>query len=239
MRYAWHPDDTVDTYPTRGDATSRCGQSQRMMNHTGWWVLARRGRDSETPDVYDPAMPHTTLINTHELNERLENPDWAVIDCRFSLDAPQRGRNDYLENHIAGAVYAHLNEDLSAPVVPGRTGRHPLPDIDAFAETLSRWGVDSEVQVVAYDDAGGAIAARLWWMLRWLGHDAVAVLDGGWQKWLEENRPVRLGQEQRPPRSFEPRPRRGLLIATADILRHLGDRDWEIVDSRIAERYRG
>src|SRR5690606_10805825 len=112
------------------------------------------------------------------LAPHLGDDAWAVVDCRFSLGDPARGRRDYLTAHIPGAVYAHLDEDLSGPVVPGHTGRHPLPDVDRLAETFSAWGIGDGVQVVTYDDAGGSVAARLWWLLRWLGHDAVAVLDG-------------------------------------------------------------
>ncbi|MFQ5578245.1 MAG: sulfurtransferase, partial [Anaerolineae bacterium] len=128
-------------------------------------------------------MVFSTLISAAELAGHLRQPDWAVVDCRFWLDDTERGGREYRQGHIAGAVYAHLDEDMSAPVVPGQTGRHPLPNPQTFARTLSAWGIGAGVQVVAYDDAGGSVAARLWWLLRWLGHGAVAVLDGGWQKW--------------------------------------------------------
>jgi thiosulfate/3-mercaptopyruvate sulfurtransferase len=184
-------------------------------------------------------MSTSTLIECRELAENLENPDWAVVDCRFSLQEPERGRNDYLKGHIAGAVYAHLNEDLTGPIVPGQTGRHPLPDIDAFARTLSDWGVDRKVRVVAYDDAGLAMAPRLWWMLRWLGHDDVVVLNGGWPQWIAENRAVRSGVEQRVPRTFEPQLRDHLRVTAEDVARRTNDPQWRIVDSRAPERYRG
>jgi len=122
-------------------------------------------------------MPYSTLISAAELAKHLDDPAWVVVDCRFSLAETERGRRDYLAGHIPGAVYAHLDEDLSGPVIAGQTGRHPLPDIASFARTLGGWGIGDGVQVVAYDDSTGGIAARLWWMLRWLGHDAVAVLD--------------------------------------------------------------
>src|SRR3974377_2364309 len=131
-------------------------------------------------------MTHTTLISTAELARHLSEPDWAIVDCRFSLADPERGRRDYPQAHIPGAIFAHLNEDLSGPRVPGITGRHPLPPVELAAARFSAWGIDQLVQVVAYDDSGGSIAARLWWLLRWLGHDGVAVLDGGWPKWKGE-----------------------------------------------------
>lgn len=128
-------------------------------------------------------MNYTSIISTSGLAKHLGDPDWALVDCRFSLDDTGRGRRDYLHAHIPGAVYAHLNEDLSGPVSPGVTGRHPLPPIDTFVDTLSGWGIGPDVQVVVYDDAGGAIGARVWWMLKWLSHESVAVLDGGWPRW--------------------------------------------------------
>lgn len=129
-------------------------------------------------------MLYETLISAPELARNVGNPDWVIVDCRFSLDNADKGRQDYLQAHIPGAVYAHLNEDLSGRVVPGKTGRHPLPEQENFARTLSRWGIGDGVQVVAYDDKGGAMAAaRFWWMARWMGHRAVAVLNGGWQQW--------------------------------------------------------
>lgn len=184
-------------------------------------------------------MPYTTLISTTVLANHLTDPDWALMDCRFSLDDPERGRRDYQPAHIPGAVYAHLNEDLSGPVIPGRTGRHPLPEVEVIAHTLSQWGIDASVQVVAYDDAGGSIAARLWWMLRWLGHDAVAVLDGGWPQWQREGRPVRSGTESRAPRTFVPHPQPHLLASTSEIESSLLDHTSRLLDARAVERYRG
>ena len=129
-------------------------------------------------------MPYATLVTASQLQNEIANADWAIVDCRFSLGNPERGRRDYLSSHIAGAVYAHLDDDLSGIVIPWKTGRHPLPLMKSFTETLSNWGISSDVQVVAYDDAGGAIAARLWWMLNWVGHEAIALLRG-------RQRPVR------------------------------------------------
>lgn len=187
-------------------------------------------------------MAYTTLIATKELAQHLNDPDWAVIDCRFSLDRPERGRSDYLQAHIPGAVYAHLNEDLCAPVMPGQTGRHPLPSIEHAARRFMNWGIDEDVQVVVYDDwpgASGAIAARLWWMLRWLGHEAVAVLDGGWERWREEGRPVRDGNECRVPRNFIPEEQPDLLVRAGEVDAMRQDAHSRVFDSRARERYRG
>ena len=182
---------------------------------------------------------YSTLISPEELRPHLGEPGWAVVDCRFSLDDTEAGRRAYRAAHIPGAVYAHLDEDLSGPILPGRTSRHPLPGVEEFAQRLSAWGIGPETQVVAYDDRGGAIAARLWWMLRWLGHDRVAVLDGGWTAWQAAGYPVQAGVEQRSPARFRPRPRPELLVQVEEVLAKLEAPDLLLVDSRAPERYRG
>ncbi len=184
-------------------------------------------------------MSYTTLISTAELAAQLENPQWVVIDCRFRLDDAEAGRQAYLAAHIPGAQYAHLNEDLSGPIVPGQTGRHPLPAIETFAQTLSQWGIDEHTQVVAYDDAGGMMAGRLWWMLRWLGHDQVAVLDGDFRTWQNEGRPTRGGVESRVPRTFVPRPRPEMHASIDDVLARAGSGQANLFDARDESRYRG
>ncbi|HXF63412.1 MAG TPA: sulfurtransferase [Caldilineaceae bacterium] len=183
--------------------------------------------------------PYTTLISTEALAAHLGDPEWAVVDCRFSLADPALGRLRYLEAHIAGAVYADLNQNLSAAVRPGKTGRHPLPDVQTFAATLGRWGIGPGVQVVVYDDAGGGMAARLWWMLRWLGHDAVAVLDGDWRAWQREGRPTAQGEETRPPRSFIPHLREGWVATAEEVAARLGKPGLTLLDARAADRFRG
>lgn len=182
---------------------------------------------------------YTTLVSTETLAAHLHDPDWAVIDCRFALADTEKGRREYLAAHIPGAIYAHLDEDLCSPIIPGRTGRHPLPAPATFAATLARWGIDSRVQVVAYDDMGGMVAGRVWWMLRWLGHNAVAALDGDWRAWLAEGRPVHAGAESRPPRVFVPDLQPGMTIDTAEIARRLHDPALHLFDARSADRYRG
>ncbi len=184
-------------------------------------------------------MAYTTLISTADLQRHLSNLDWAIVDCRFSLDNTERGREAYLGSHIAGAVYAHLDEDLSGPIMPGKTGRHPLPSVEMFVQVLSSWGIDDQVQVVAHDDAGGAMAARLWWMLRWLGHPNVAVLDGGWPEWERKSHPVRSGMESRSARSFTPRVRPELVVDAEEIERIRNDLSSRLFDARKTDRYRG
>jgi len=184
-------------------------------------------------------MSYTTLISTAELAEHLADPDWAVVDVRFSLTDHAVGERNYLAAHIPGAVYAHLERDLSSPQIAGKTGRHPLPPLAAITQTLSQWGIDSRTQVVVYDDNSGVYAGRLWWMLRWLGHDAVAVLDGDWRQWQREGRSVRAGAETRPPRSFAAHPRPELVVTAEQIEARLGDPTLRLYDARGADRFRG
>ncbi|HEY7347166.1 MAG TPA: sulfurtransferase [Ktedonobacterales bacterium] len=183
---------------------------------------------------------YQTLITASELAQKLSAPDWAIVDCRFSLGDSERGRSDYVQAHIPGAVYAHLNEDLSGPIAPGKTGRHPLPSIETFAQVLSNWGIDGSVQVVAYDESDGSMAAaRLWWMLRWMGHEAAAVLDGGWRQWQKAGYPVAAGVERRAPRAFIPQVRGELAVSADAVLANLRDPNARLLDVRSGERYRG
>jgi thiosulfate/3-mercaptopyruvate sulfurtransferase len=183
---------------------------------------------------------YRTLISPEVLIEHLQNPDWLVLDARFSLADSGRGQRDYLVSHIPGAAYVHLDHDLSSPVIPGKTGRHPLPTAEIAANRFGKFGIRDGVQVVVYDDAGGALAAvRVWWMLRWLGHQAVAVLDGGWQAWLAADLPVHDDEETRPQQTFQPQPRPELFLDTHDIERVRLDPAWRVCDARAHERYLG
>ncbi|HHQ14157.1 MAG TPA: sulfurtransferase [Chromatiales bacterium] len=131
-----------------------------------------------------------TLIGADELVTKLGSPNWRIVDCRFDLMDPEAGRQAWAQSHIPGAVHADLDRDLAGPVSPDAGGRHPLPDTDEFRTRLGAWGIDTQTQVVVYDDGPGIIAGRLWWMLRWLGHRDVAVLDGGWASWLDAGHSV-------------------------------------------------
>jgi thiosulfate/3-mercaptopyruvate sulfurtransferase len=180
----------------------------------------------------------TTIISTDELSAHLNDPEWVIVDCRFDLAKPDWGLSSYREAHIPGAGYAHLDRDLAGPITP-RTGRHPLPDITEMANRLGSWGIGQHIQVVVYDTAGGAFAGRLWWLLRFLGHPQVAVLDGGFQKWQRESRPVVSGSESRSPASFMPRPDWSMIVSVEEVERFRQDPDFCLVDARSAERYRG
>jgi thiosulfate/3-mercaptopyruvate sulfurtransferase len=185
-------------------------------------------------------MSYTTLISSNILSEHLNEPDWGIFDCRFSLADRESGRRAYRQAHIPGAVYVHLEEDLSAPVIPGRTGRHPLPAPEQVARTFSRLGIAKDMQVVAYDDAGGALAAaRLWWMLRWMGLQDCAVLDGGWQAWENAGLPVRYGDERLPPTQFSGKPHPELLVTAEEVNAIRLDPGWKVLDARSADRYQG
>jgi thiosulfate/3-mercaptopyruvate sulfurtransferase len=182
-------------------------------------------------------MAHTTLVSTAELAAHRDDPAWAVFDCRHDLAKPDSGAREYADAHIPGAHFLHLDRDLSAPTT-GRNGRHPLPDPHAFARTLGAAGVDSGKQVIAYDAQTGVYAARLWWMLRWLGHESVAVLDGGYAKWIQEGRPVTKAVPQPAPAHFAGQAR-ALSVDADDVLRSLGRPGRILIDARAPDRYRG
>jgi thiosulfate/3-mercaptopyruvate sulfurtransferase len=180
-------------------------------------------------------MAYTTLVGTDALASHLDDPAWIVFDCRFDLTRPSAGEADYAAAHIPGARFIDLDRHL-AGAHTGTNGRHPLPDPHELSSTLARMGMIRGKQAVAYDAQGGAFAARLWWLLRWLGHDAVAVLDGGWQKWLTESRPVTADTPTDAPGRFEPSVRAGP-VSAAEILAGLGKH--VLIDARSPDRYRG
>jgi thiosulfate/3-mercaptopyruvate sulfurtransferase len=170
----------------------------------------------------------------------INDPNWAIIDCRFSLGNTKQGRDDYQKSHIAGAVYAHLDDDLSGPIIRGTTGRHPLPSIEETSRIFSKFGIDSDVQVVLYDDVGGALAAgRAWWMLHWLGHEKAAILDGGWQKWLTKEFSIKDGIEKRVEREFIPQSNSDMVVNFKDVELMRKDPTYSVIDARAFERYQG
>jgi thiosulfate/3-mercaptopyruvate sulfurtransferase len=183
-------------------------------------------------------MPFTTLISTATLALHLDDPAFAIIDCRYKLDDESWGERAHAAAHIPGAMYAALGRDLAAPG-NGTNGRHPLPDPHALAQTVSRLGVASGVQAVAYDQENGMYASRLWWLLRWLGHDAVAVLDGGFAKWKAEGRATTSGVERREPRQFHGSPRADMSVDVDQVASLIGTSAWRLLDARAPERYRG
>lgn len=180
-----------------------------------------------------------TIISVEDLHRHLPDSDWQVVDCRFQLDDTEAGRRAYQAGHIPGALYAHLDDDLSGPIIPQQTGRHPLPSVAEAAALFSRLGIDEQVQVVVYDDKGGAIAARLWWMLRWLGHEAAAVLDGGLSAWTTQGLPLENAVPEVQPRTFVARERSDWVLDADEVDAIRQKDDWALIDSRTPERYRG
>lgn len=181
---------------------------------------------------------YSTLIDVSQLGALLGRPEVVILDCRFELAAPDAGAAAYAAGHIPGSQYAHLERDLSGP--PGaHSGRHPLPDPERFAITLGRWGINSNVQVICYDAGPGAYAARAWWMLRWLGHEEVAVLDGGLRRWEQLGLPLDEGVPAHPPGNFVARPRMRCTADAAEVAAAMDDPSVRILDARAPERYRG
>ena len=181
---------------------------------------------------------HTTLISTDVLAEHLVNPSWLIADCRYNLNDETWGRAQYESAHIPGAVFVDVAHDLAGPRT-GTNGRHPLPSDEDMAATFARLGIADDIQVIAYDQEAGAFASRLWWMLRYLGHDAVAVVDGGFAKWTREGRPVRGGVDTRRPARFTPRLRKEMRVTVDETLAHLGDPSVLLIDARSPDRYAG
>ncbi|MEZ4984588.1 MAG: sulfurtransferase [Saprospiraceae bacterium] len=181
----------------------------------------------------------TTLIQADTLHDHSEASEWRIVDCRSSLSDTEAGRRAYREGHIPGALYAHLEEDLSGPIIPGKTGRHPLPCMTAMERLFSNMGIAPDTQVVVYDDSKGAIAARLWWMLRYVGHDKVAVLDGGLARWRQAGYPMTDVIPEIAPTSFKASPRPDWYINKQETDNWRQAAGFALVDSREAPRYRG
>ncbi len=180
------------------------------------------------------------LVEVSDLLVRLEDPLMRVLDARFELLDPAAGRRWYREGHVPGALYLDLDGDLARPQAAGTPGgRHPLPDMGAFAGHLGDLGVGDEHEVVVYDQGGSMYAARVWWMLRYLGHDRVRVLDGGYRAYLEAGgRTVTTGPHH-PAARLSFRPRQEMLVTREELLGRLDDPSLAIVDGRAPERYRG
>jgi len=189
-------------------------------------------------------MTYTTLISTAELADRLLDPNWVIVDCRFDLANTGWGEAQYQAAHLPGAVYAHLDRDLSGPLT-GQNGRHPLPDVAALAARLGQWGIGPGTQVVAYDQDTGQYAARLWWLLRYLGHPAVAALDGGWAKWVGDKSPSGVGRPTTAaimpvaPTAFVAAVQPGLAVSAAEVEQLRQDPAYRLVDVRAPARFRG
>lgn len=182
-------------------------------------------------------LSYTTLVDVATLAAHLGDSDWLVVDVRHQLADTGYGERVYGEAHIPGAVFLHCDRDLSGPMT-GSNGRHPLPDPDRLAARLGAIGVGSRTQVVVYDDTQGMIAGRLWLLLRWLGHDRVALLDGGLQGWLEAGKPLTQTLPALRPTTFVAKPD-GCVVDASDVQSFLSTSRMYLVDARSADRFRG
>lgn len=182
-------------------------------------------------------MSFSTLIACSQLADHLNDPQWVTVDCRHQLSDVGYGEREYAKGHLPGAVFMHLDRDLSAAMT-GRNGRHPLPDPRQLAEKLGAAGISRTTQVVVYDDDGGMYAVRLWWLLRWLGHDRVAVLDGSIRRWVQEGRSLTTEVPERAAKVFEIELRDRVATA-AEVEANLGKNEYVLVDARGPDRFRG
>ena len=182
-------------------------------------------------------MSFSTLVSCSQLADHLTDPQWVIVDCRHQLSDVGYGEREYAKGHLPGAVFMHLDRDLSAAMT-GRNGRHPLPDPRRLADKLGAVGISRATQVVVYDDDGGMYAVRLWWLLRWLGHDRVAVLDGSIRRWILEGRPLTTEVPDRAAAGFDIEPRDWVATA-AEVEASLEKNEFSLIDARGPDRFRG
>jgi thiosulfate/3-mercaptopyruvate sulfurtransferase len=185
---------------------------------------------------------HTTLISAAELSAHLNDDRWVILDCRHDLMNPDAGRDGFAIGHIQNAQFAHVDTDLSGAKVGADgvfRGRHPLPERAALIATLRRWGIDDDTQVVAYDAHGGMFAARLWWLLRWVGHPAVAVLDGGLAAWQSQGLPLVTMVVTRSGGTISDKPSLAHTVTLEDVASNLVTQTRVVVDARAPDRFRG
>ena len=183
-------------------------------------------------------MSFTTLIDAATLQSKFENPDWRIVDARHQLTDTGYGERAYAEGHVPGAVFMHCDRDLSGPMT-GCNGRHPLPDRERLIARLGEIGIGPRTQVVVYDDAQGMIAGRLWWLLRWLGHEAVAVLDGGLQVWQAAGGAMTAEVVLPHRTAFVAAAPLTALVTAGEVLAALGQPTMQVVDARAPDRFRG
>lgn len=201
---------------------------------------------TDATQVEIPRAKFPNVVSAEWLADRLIDPQVVIVDCRFSLADPQLGQRQYNARHIPGAWYLHLDRDLSSPVQP-HGGRHPLPNWDIFCQRLGTMGIASDspdlphgpTQVVVYDDSRFAFAARLWWMLKYLGHDAVAVLDGGWDAWQQGGYAISTDLPEPRTGQFIPRPQADWIVDIHQVRQRKDDPGVRLIDSREPARYRG
>jgi thiosulfate/3-mercaptopyruvate sulfurtransferase len=178
------------------------------------------------------------LISCEELHSLLNQKNVVIVDCSFELLNPERGADLYVQQHIPGAVYAHMDTDLSGPVTAS-SGRHPLPQPQAFQQSMSRLGIGQDTWVIAYDRASNSFAARLWFLLNYYGHSQVSLLDGGFTEWLNQNCPTETGKHHNVAKKFSGIPAKNWIVSTAEVEANLHHPNWTLIDARAPDRYAG
>ena len=181
-------------------------------------------------------MSYQTIISVDDLKINLANNNWVIFDCRFSLKNPNKGREMFNQGHILGAQFADMDTDLASPKTE-TSGRHPLPNPDSLIEKLRRWGVNNDSQVICYDDISGAFAARMWWLMRWLGHEDVAVLDGGIEKWAAKNQPIETDARTKVAGNFSGTANNKLWVDVEYVQQELIQGKIKLLDARTPERF--
>lgn len=181
-------------------------------------------------------MTYQTIISVDDLNKNIGNQDWFVFDCRFLLKDPDGGLKKFNQGHIPGAQYADLDKDLASSMTAS-SGRHPLPNPDELIKKLQAWGVNNSSQIICYDNLSGAFAARMWWLLNWLGHNDVAVLDGGIDKWTASNLPLETDVQQRATGSFSGQANNDMWVDVEFVQKELAENKINLLDARSAERF--
>ncbi len=181
-------------------------------------------------------MKYQTIISVEDLNKNLNTQDWLIFDCRFILKNPEGGLKKFNQGHIPGAQYADMDKDLASPMT-STSGRHPLPNPDEFINKLQSWGVNNTSQIICYDDMSGAFAARMWWLLKWLGHNDVAVLDGGIDKWTANNLTLETDTQQKAAGSFSGQANNDMWVDVEFVQKELAENNITLLDARSAERF--
>lgn len=181
-------------------------------------------------------MSFQTIISVEDLNNNVANEKWFIFDCRFLLKDPNGGLVKYKQGHIPGAQFADMDTDLSSPMTRS-SGRHPLPNAKSFVERLQAWGVSNGSQVICYDDMSGAFAARMWWLLNWLGYEDVAVLDGGIDKWTANGLPLEQDTRTRTRGTFSGQANDAMWVDIEYVTQQLLHSNITLLDARSAERF--
>jgi len=181
---------------------------------------------------------YDTVIKTDQLIPHVEDKNWLIFDCRFDLADVDKGQRSYTESHIPSAIYAHLDHNLSSPVTPD-SGRHPMPDIVKLNRWLASCGLTEQSQVVVYDDSYGAMSSRLWWLLKCLGHEAVAILDGGWQAWDNQGLAVDSRLPELHASNFYAELNDHCVVSTQDVINNKNSDEFQLIDVRTNERFSG